>query len=100
MKFEREEYGKFVIYNIIDKELIGSIEFIEKENFIENIYIDEKYRGKGYLTKIIKFLSNEYGNLYCLPLKEHREKFKHLGFTLWKSEGVDIYFEKLSKFLY
>ena len=39
MKFEKEEYGKFVIYNIIDKELIGSIEFIEKENFIENIYL-------------------------------------------------------------
>lgn len=95
MKFEKEEYGEFVIYNIIDKEVIGSIEFIEKENFIENIYLSPEYRGKGYLTKIVKFLSDKYGKLYCLPLREHVEKFKHLGFTFWKKEGSDKYYQRI-----
>ena len=84
---------QFVIYELKEENtVIGSIEFIEDENFIENIYLDSKYRGRGHLRTIVNFLKKKYGKLYCLPLKQHVEKFKHLGFSLYKEDGEDSYY--------
>lgn len=59
--------------------------------YIENIFIQEKYRNRGYLRKIIDLLmqKEEYKgyHIVCLPLPQHVEKFKHLGFTpFYKSQ--------------
>lgn len=83
----------FIIYEILlQGNCIGSIEMID--NFIENIYIEPIHRGKGFLTKIIQFLIKEYGDLECLPLEQHIEKFKHLGFIYAYSEGTDNFYKR------
>ena len=75
------------IYRIYEKEQIGSIEY--SNGFIDNIYLDPKYRGKGYLRKIIEYFPKP---IELLPLPKHVEKFKHLGFKKHKQIGEDIYY--------
>lgn len=80
----------FKIYTLKENgKVIGSVEFIEKERFIENIYIEERCRGKGYLRQIIDFLGKP---LTALPLHQHIDKFKHLGFQHHQDIGEDSYY--------
>ena len=86
-------YGEIHIYDIVeDGKAIGSMEIIDEDDhiFLENIYIDEKYRGRGFLRECINYLNQK--PIECLPLKEHRDKFKHLGFHKYKTEGTDVYY--------
>lgn len=83
MRFEKHDN----IIRIYEEEQIGSVEMID--NYIENIFLSEKYRGQGYLRKIIEYLGKP---LTCLPLPQHIEKFKHLGFRPYKIDGDDIYY--------
>lgn len=73
----------------------GAIEItkMDKDIFIENIFLQVENRNRGYLRQIINHLS-AYGRLRCLPLPEHRCKFEHLGFKPYKQEGEDIYYMK------
>lgn len=84
----------FTILRFEEKDEIGSVEVIKNTcyNFIENIYIKENYRHKGYFRKIIEYLKQR-GTLRCLPLPEHRDKFEHLGFKIYAQEGEDIYYQ-------
>lgn len=85
----------FVIYEILlNDKCIGSIEMVN--NFIENIYLEPLQRGKGFLTQIVNFLVKEYGDLECLPLEQHVEKFKHLGFVYSHTENTDNYYKRKS----
>ena len=68
---------------------IGSVEFYEKSRYIENIYLEERCRGKGYLRKIIDYFGKP---LTCLPLPQHTDKFKHLGFKLYQMVDQDHYY--------
>lgn len=77
------------IYKIYENKQIGSVEFNEKERYIENIYLIQEYRGKHYLRKIINYFGKP---LIILPLPEHIEKFKHLGFTHYKTINLDNYY--------
>lgn len=77
------------IYRIYENEQIGSVEFNEEERYIENIYLVEKCRGKGYLRKILEYFGKP---LIVLPLPQHTDKFKHLGFRLYKCIDQDVYY--------
>ena len=113
MIFKSFDYGKFKIVrgyiNLDDssendatisgkgfeRKHILSIEMVHEKdyNYIDNIYIDSKYRNKGYLRKIINYLkSHGYESLICLPLPKHVEKFKHLGFIFYEKKGDDVYY--------
>lgn len=81
------------IYNIIeDNKVVGSMEIIEENDhtFLENIYIDKEYRGRGFLRESLNNFKQK--PIVCLPLNQHRKKFKHLGFMKYKTEGTDIYY--------
>lgn len=81
------------IYNIIEgNKVVGSMEIIEENDhtFLENIYIDKEYRGRGFLRESLNNFKQK--PIVCLPLNQHREKFKHLGFMKYKTEGTDIYY--------
>lgn len=75
------------IYRIYEDKQIGSVEYYN--GFIENIYLDPSYRGKGYLRKIIEYFPKP---IELLPLPEHVEKFKHLGFKKHKQIREDVYY--------
>ena len=77
-----------MIYDIIENIIIGSVEYNKEEDYIENIYIDPMYRGKGYLRKILKY----FPTATVLPLPQHVDKFRHLGYEICKIEGDDIYY--------
>ena len=87
-------YGECIdIYNIIeDERVVGSMEIIEEKDhtFLENIYISEPYRGRGFLRECINYFTDK--PIVCLPLNQHRDKFRHLGFHKYKTEGSDVYF--------
>ena len=91
IKIIKMDYG--FILRLSEQDTIGSVELIKNGDiiYIENIYLNTNYRCKGYLRKIINFL-RPLGKLTCLPLPEHIEKFKHLGFKEYKKEGEDIYY--------
>lgn len=76
-----------------ENESIGSVEIVPEMgyNFIENVFLNQNHRSKGYLRKIVDYLKSS-GPLVCLPLPEHVEKFKHLGFKYHKSCGDDNYY--------
>jgi len=81
------------MYNIIENNnIIGSMEVIDEGDkfFLENIYINEKFRGRGFLRECIKYINQK--PIACLPLRKHVEKFKHLGFCKYKTEGTDVYY--------
>ena len=81
------------IYNIIeDNKIVGSMELIHEKDhiFLENIYLDKEYRGRGFLRESLKNFNTK--PIVCLPLIQHRKKFKHLGFREYKTEGPDIYY--------
>ena len=108
LKFIKKRYERFTIIHVylnrLDNDMtkagrgqevtMASIEMIEKKgyNYIENIFIDVKYRHRGYLRPIIDYLQKSYRKLICLPLPQHVEKFKHLGFTFYEQKGDDIYY--------
>ena len=84
---KEEETPNYEVHRIYqDNRQIGSIELIQNFSkhclFIENIYLEKSYRQKGYLRKIISYITSNFKNkdIFCLPLTEHIEKFKHLGF--------------------
>lgn len=78
------------IYKIFENnKQIGSIEFIESERYIQNIYLSSEYRNKGYLTKIIKYFGKP---LILLPTPQHIEKFIHLGFKFHEQIKDDKYY--------
>lgn len=77
------------IYKLYENKQIGSVEFDKNKRYIENIYLDKEYRGKGYLRKIINYFGKP---LIILPLPQHLEKFKHLGFIFYKNDGEDTYY--------
>lgn len=77
------------LYRLFEQEQIGSVEFNKEERYIENIYLSDKYRGKGYLRKIIEYFGKP---LIVLPLPQHIEKFKHLGFKHYKIIQDDHYY--------
>ena len=81
------------IYHIYKEEKhIGSIETIEEKDhtYIENIFLDEEFRGCGFLKKILNEFSAK--PLKCLPLSQHRKKFEHLGFHVCEINGEDVYY--------
>lgn len=69
--------------------MIGSVEYNKEEKYIENIYLSPEYRGKGYLRQIIKYFGKP---LKLLPLKQHKDKFIHLGFKFYEKIGEDEYY--------
>lgn len=77
------------IYRIYEKDQIGSVEFDSNRRYIENIYLDPKYRGRGYLREIIKYFGKP---LIVLPLPQHIDKFKHIGFIPYETIGSDNYY--------
>ena len=77
------------LYRIYEDEQIGSVEFDMKRRYIENIYLNERCRGKGYLRKIIDYFGKP---LIVLPLPQHTNKFKHLGFKLYEKIDQDVYY--------
>ena len=85
------EFNEVTIYDVLEgNESIGSIEFIEKERFLENVYLIPECRGKGYLRKIIDYFGKP---LIALPLPQHIQKFEHLGFSFFKQIGEDKYYK-------
>ena len=84
---QNNSYNVYRIYK--DNKQIGSVEFYQEERYIENIYLDEKCRGKGYLRKILNYFGKP---LTCLPLPQHIDKFKHLGFIPYKNIDQDVYY--------
>lgn len=100
LKFRKKRYKGFtIIHGFMNQygnksQDICAIEIVEKKdyNYIENIFIDIDYRNRGYLRPIIDYLRSIYGKLVCLPLPQHVEKFKHLGFTFYGQKGDDIYY--------
>ena len=84
MKIIKEE-----VYKIYEDDQIGSVEFEEENRYIENIYLDERCRGKGYLRKILEYFGKP---LMVLPLPQHKAKFRHLGFKPYKRVGEDEYY--------
>lgn len=84
MKIIKEE-----VYKIYEDNQIGSVEFDEENRYIENIYLDERCRGKGYLRKILEYFGKP---LVVLPLPQHKAKFRHLGFKPYKQVGEDEYY--------
>lgn len=93
MKFIEKDFKTFKIIDLLDPEPIGSVEIIEEigYNFIENIFLEKMYRNRGYLRKIIDYLKTSKP-LVCLPLPEHLNKFKHLGFQEYERTGEDVYY--------
>ena len=79
------------IYDIIEEDVIGTVEYIKEENFIENIYLIEEWRGKGLLRKISEY----FPSATLLPLPQHVEKFKHLGYEISHINGTDIYYKPM-----
>ena len=78
------------IYKIYNKGTqIGSVEFNADERYIENIYLDVQERGKGHLREIIEYFGKP---LIVLPLVQHIDKFRHLGFKLYETRGADNYY--------
>ena len=95
MIFEEIKQGKLLTIRVIDGLHIASVELTWKKSyvFIENIYIEKDYRQRGYFRKLVEHLET-LGTLVCIPLPEHVEKFKHIGFTYLKSENGDNYYIK------
>lgn len=77
------------IYKIYEQKQIGSVEFEPEERYIQNIFLNKVYRGKGYLRKIIEYFGKP---LIILPLEQHIQKFLHLGFIPYKTIGEDNYY--------
>ena len=77
------------IYKIYEQEQIGSVEFELETRYIQNIFLNKLYRNKGYLRKIIEYFGKP---LIILPLKQHIQKFLHLGFIPYKTIGEDNYY--------
>ena len=78
------------IYKIYNKGTqIGSVEFNADERYIENIYLDVQERGKGHLREIVEYFGKP---LIVLPLVQHIDKFRHLGFKLYETRGADSYY--------
>lgn len=94
MKFNLvTKVGNINIYDIIvNNDSIGSIEIEEgsNEHYIENIHFKQIHRGKGYLKDVLNKFNDR--PLKCLPLREHRPKFEHLGFKVCDVEGEDIHY--------
>ena len=85
-------WNEIDIYNIIeDEKIVGSMEMIEERDhtFLENIYLHKEYRGRGFLRECLKQFTKP---IICLPLNQHRDKFRHLGFIQYKTEGPDVYY--------
>lgn len=82
----------FTIYRIYLNDInIGSMEVIQEKDhiFLENIFIDIAYRGKHLLKRCLDFFNQ---TIVCLPLPQHVEKFKHLGFKMYKQDELDTYY--------
>lgn len=80
------------IYDVIENdEIIGSVEYLPKEDFIDNIYLLEEWRGKGLLRSILSY----FPSATLLPLPQHVEKFKHLGYEISHINGTDIYYKPM-----
>lgn len=77
------------IYRIYEDEQIGSVEFDEERRYIENIYLTPEKRGRGHLREIIDYFGKP---LIVLPLPQHIDKFKHLGFKPYETIGSDNYY--------
>lgn len=78
------------IYRIYKNRIqIGSVEFNADERYIENIYLDVQERGKGHLREIIEYFGKP---LIVLPLVQHIDKFRHLGFKFYETRGADNYY--------
>jgi len=82
-------------YSIQENGEIGGLELEEKEDeiYIEHVTLLEQYQGKGYLRKIIDCLKTKGKNITCLPLKQYRAKFEHLGFKYYTGSGDDLYYK-------
>lgn len=82
-------------YSIQENEEIGGMELVETKDevYIEHVSLLDEYRGKGYLRKIIEWLKTKGKNITCLPLKQHRAKFEHLGFKYYEGCGEDLYYK-------
>lgn len=92
--------SEVIVHNIYDlditSDIIGSIEIYfytesgAKTLYIDNVYLCEQYRGKRYLRQIIDKLKQEYTqnditpDFVCLPLPQHINKFKKLGFVFYQ----------------
>lgn len=88
---EKCKFNDVTIYDVIENDQeIGSIEFIEKERFLENVFLIPECRGKGYLRQIIDYFGKP---LIALPLPQHIKKFEHLGFKIHAQIGEDIYYK-------
>lgn len=78
------------IYKIYNKGTqIGSVEFNADERYIENIYLDVNERGKGHLREVVEYFGKP---LIVLPLVQHIDKFRHLGFRFYETRGADNYY--------
>lgn len=90
-----EEYIKNTIcleiknYSIIevDKNEIGCVLVTKKENktLLDELYIEEEYRGKGIETCILKDITNKYSPIYLWVYKQNKGAttlYQKLGFKV------------------
>lgn len=91
-----------LIFDIVeDGKELGGLELTVNNThiFIDNIHLYERYRGKGYLKHIIQSVINEFDlPILCVPLPNHIEKFKHLGFEFSHNIKEDNYYSYLPKY--
>lgn len=90
-----KEYVKNNIYKelkhykmiTVDENEIGCVLVTEKENkcFLDELYIEEKYRGKGIGTCILKDITNKYSPIYLWVYRQNTNAialYQKLGFKI------------------
>lgn len=83
---ETEKHYKFkrLYYIDDDGKIVGSLTMHAEENLIANLFIEKKYRRKGYASKLIECAVNKYGMKHLRVFKNNTNAialYKKLGYT-------------------
>lgn len=102
LPFIHTKVSMYECYDTIDgkEESVAGFEldFEDDEFFLylEHVFRPQKFRGRGYLPKIIDYIFEtfKFEKLVCLPLDKYRTYYEKLGFKIYKQIGDDIYYYK------
>ena len=74
----REDWRAVMVYE--GNKAVGSLELIVKQNTVEidNLFIEESYRNKGYATQLQAFVMKEFKNKMVILVADSEDTPKHM----------------------
>lgn len=88
-----EDMVNFKIYTARENGHLVGVATINKQNYLQDLFVKEEYQGKGIGSSLLKKIiedNKEYGDIICDANPEYLDFYKKHSFSVIREEEISI----------